>query len=168
MVWVSRFGWNIETGDQPPDGTDSRVAVTILRHDVPQITLNVEPGASPRLNVGTSEFHSWRWAGTTLDQDDDIVTWPAGRPFPDAIEFRSPLQGHLTFRFEIFGNDVWVKDTIDTYVRYTKPEHVPGTLDSDRWVEDAFWTHTGTFARDVSMRTDTVADRVFTRLTLNV
>lgn len=41
MVWVSRMGWNIETGDQLPDGTDSKVAVTILRNDQPRITLNV-------------------------------------------------------------------------------------------------------------------------------
>jgi hypothetical protein len=165
MVWVSRFGWSVLTGPQPPDGTDSRVAVTILRRDTPVITLNVEPGFTPRLSQGASEFFSWTWRGTNID-DGDVVGWPAGLPFPDAIEFRPNLPGRLKFRFEIFGNDLWVKDNIDCYVRFTHPEHVPGTIDQQRWVEDSAWTSVGTFPRDVNMSTDTVPGSVFKRLEL--
>jgi hypothetical protein len=131
------------------------------------ITLNVEPGFTPRLNQGESEFYFWNWRGTNID-DDDIITWPGGLPFPDAVEFRPALEGNLKFRFEIFGNDLWVKDSIDCYARYTHPEHVPGTIDEQRWVEDAFWTHLGTFPRDVNMSTDTVPGSVFRRLILEL
>lgn len=103
-----------------------------------------------------------------MDDDDGIVSWPAGRPFPNAIEFQHQVQGSLKFRFEIFGDDLWVKDNIDAYVRYTHPRHIPGTIDAQEWVENAFWTHIGTFSRDVSMSTNMVPSRIFKRLTLSV
>ena len=71
-------------------------------------------------------------------------------------------------RFEIFGNDQWLKDDVDCYVRSTHPEHVPGTIDQQRWVEDLAWTGIGTFPRAVKMRTDTVPGSMFRRLTLVV
>ncbi len=151
--YVSAIGWDIKTSTEPGSGTDSRVTVTILRDDVPILALNVEPGETERLDRGNSVFHTWNFTGAIF-VPSDFTTWVAGLGYPDAVEFPDDIQGHLKCRFAIYGDDLWRKDDIIGYVRYTRPQHVPGTIDSQIWVDDINWTHAGSFTQDVNLSTD--------------
>jgi hypothetical protein len=151
--YVHEIGWYIVTSEERASGTDSPVTVTILRDDSPIIALNVEPGNTPRLDRGESAFYSWRFTGTYFT-DDEFVTWIAGLPYPDAVEFPDDVQGHLKCRFRIWGDDLWQKDEIVGYVRYVTYHHIPGTIDSFEWVPDLNWTQVGVFSRDVILSTN--------------
>ena len=152
--YVSAMGWDIKTSGEPGSGTDSQVTVTILRDDAPILSLNVEPGETTRLDRGNSVFHSWKFTGTIF-VPSDITSWVAGMSYPDGVEFPEDIKGHLKCRFEIHGADLWRKDNIGAYVKYTHPEHVPGTIDSFVWVDDLNWTFVGNFVQDVELSTDT-------------
>ena len=151
--YVSEIGWHIKTSTEPGSGTDSRVTVTILRDDAPILALNVEPGETEKLDRGNSVFHWWKFRGAIF-VPSDITSWAAGLGYPNAVEFPDDVQGHLKCRFEIHGDDLWRKDDIIGYVRYTKPKHVPGTIDSQIWVDDINWTHVGAFTQNVNLSTD--------------
>jgi hypothetical protein len=151
--YVSQLGWHIKTRSEPGSGTDSRVTVIIIRDDDHIIALNVEPGETERLDRGNSIFHSWKFTGAIF-VPSNYVTWAAGLGYPDAVEFPDDIQGHLKCRFEIHGDDMWRKDEIIGYVRYTRPQHVSGTIDSQIWVDDLNWTHAGNFTQDKNLSTD--------------
>ncbi len=163
--YVHEVAWDIRTSGARHSGTDSPVTVTLLRDDAPVISLNVEPGNTQRLNRGASELHWWRFSGAIF-QDPDVVTWIAGLGYPDGVEFANDVNGHLKYRFRIYGDDLWQKERIDCYVRYLSFQHVPGTIDSFIWVPDLNWTHVGTFDRDLVLSTD--PGEGFRMLTLNV
>ena len=145
--YISAIGWDIKTSDEPGSGTDSRVTVTILRDDSAILSLNVEPGETVRLDRGNSVFHSWKFRGAIF-VPSDVISWVGG----------------LGYRFTIHGDDLWRKDDIIGYVRYTRPQHVPGTIDSQIWVDDINWTNVGNFTQDVNLSTD--ASEGFTNWTL--
>lgn len=152
-TYVSEIAWDIETEDDDWAGTDSRLTVEIIRDGEEVIALNVEPGNTGRLDRGDSEFHYWEF-GATHFAPGDYRTWTPGLPYPEAVEFPDGIEGSLECRFRIHGPDMWIKDRIDSYVRYTSPEGVEGTIDSMQWVDDINWTHAGTFSVDANMSTD--------------
>lgn len=162
--YIHEIGWQIDTAGAQYSGTDSRVSTTILRDNAAVITLNIEPGNTQRLHRGESSFYWWRFAGTNF-VDSDIVSWIAGLPFPDGVEFPDDVHGHLKCRFRIYGDDLWRKDQIIGYVRYMTYHHIPGTIDSFAWVPDINWTQVGVFGQDVVLSTD--SSEGFSTWTLN-
>ncbi len=151
--YVSRLGWDIKTHPEPGAGTDSPVTVTILRDDAPILALNVEPGETTRLDRGSSAFYYWKFTGAIFEPGG-IHSWIAGLGYPDGIEFSNDIHGHLKCRFQILGRDLWKKDNIGAHVKYARPKHVEGTIDSFKWVEDLNWTKVGDFVQDVKMSTE--------------
>lgn len=151
--YVHQIGWQIKTSNIRDAGTDSRVTVTILRDGARIIALNLEPGNTTRLDQGESAFYFWRFQGTVFEPGD-LVEWIAGMPYPDGVEFADDVQGHLTCDLRIHGDDMWVKDQIDAYVRYINYHHIPGTIDAFEWVPDLNWTFVATFPRDIALSTD--------------
>ena len=151
--YVSAFGWDIQTDSDPGAGTDSLVTLTILREDFPVISLVVEPGETGRLDRGASQFFMWQPQGTFFVPATN-VTWIASLPYPNAVEFPDGVEGHMRAQFQIHGDDMWKKDKVSAYVKYSHYEAVPGTIDSFVWVEDLNWSHVGDFTQDVEMSTD--------------
>lgn len=153
--YISEIGWEITTADTEwYRGTDSRVTVEIIRDDDRILLLNVEPGHTSRLDRGDSAFHYWTFKGF-FPVESEYVTYGAGIGFPrDGVEFPEDIQGHLKCKFRIHGDDLWTKDNIEGYVRYVRPKHIPGTIDSHVWVDDLNWTHVGTFSQDANLSTD--------------
>ena len=151
--YVSSIGWHIKTSSDKYSGTNSRVTVSILRDDISILALNVEPGSTTRLDRGNSVFHSWKFQGAIF-YPSEFNTWLGGLAFPDAVEFPDDIQGHLKCKFEIHGDDLWKKDDIIGYVKYATPQSVPGTIDSQIWVEDLNWTNVGNFTQDVILSAD--------------
>lgn len=150
-TYVSEIAWDIETDEQVWSGTDSPVSVDIVRDGDTVITLSVEPGGTDRLDRGDTEFHWWDFRGTYF-APGDFVRWVGGLPYPEAVEFPDGVEGSLECRFRIHGDDMWTKDRIDAYVRYTEPTAQGGTL--SKWTDDINWTHVGTFSKDADISTD--------------
>ena len=73
----------------------------------------------------------------------------------------SSTVGILRVHFTPQGRDAWEKDWIRSHVLFGELRHVPGTIDSMRWVED--W-ETFFFRRDVVLSTDSAEG--FASLTL--
>ena len=166
MVWVSEIGWDIRTSGDPIAGTDTRVTVEILRDNNLVILLNVEPGNTTRLDRGESTFYSWRFLGTNYAPDDsELGTITGGQGIPYGVEFPQNVVGHLKCRFRAWGDDLWIKDNVDGYVRYATERSVPGTIDSTVWVDDLNWTFIWSFPQDVPISTDPAEG--FTAWTLN-
>lgn len=151
--YVRALGWDIATAADPGSGTDSNVTLEILRDGQVVIALNVEPGETERLDRGNSVFHYHYVVGTHFEPGD-IVSWVGGLGYPNGIEFSDDIGGHLRCRLRIHGDDKWVKDNIGAYVKYTSPQHVAGTIDSQIWADDISWTFIGNFSQDVAMSTD--------------
>jgi hypothetical protein len=152
-TYISEIAWDIRTSAEEGGGTDAPLNVEVMRDDDIVIALRVEPGETGRLDRGDSEFHWWEFRGTHF-APGDVVRWVGGLPYPDAAEFPDGISGSLKCRFRIFGEDMWIKDNIEAYVRYTEPEHVEGTIDSMVWVDDINWTHVGTFSVDANISAD--------------
>lgn len=152
-TYVSEIAWDIKTADRAWSGTDTPVSVEIIRDDDIVLALNVEPGQTGRLDRGDSEFHWWAFKGTHF-APGDIVQWVGGLPTPDAVEFPDGIEGSLKCRFRAHGDDMWIKDDVDAYVRYTKPKGIEGTIDAMKWIDDINWTHSGTFSVDGAISTD--------------
>lgn len=161
--YISQIGWQIKTHSDRYSGTNSRVTVEILRDDRLIIALNIEPGNTGRLSRGESIFYYWTFAGAYF-MPGDIMTWIGGLPYPDGVEFPNDIKGHLKCRFRIHGDDLWKKDEIIGYVKYTRYYHISGTTDDFEWNPDLNWTNVGVFGRDGILSTD--SDEGYTTWTL--
>src|SRR5262245_21554006 len=157
MAWVSEIGWDILTSSVVWGGTDTRISVEILRDNASVIALLVEPGATQRLDRGEDAFYWWRFQRAYFaprPPDDDIASTTGGAGFPHGVEFPHGVVGHLKCRFRAWGDDMWIKDNVDGYVRYAREKGVPGTIDSTEWVDDLNWTLIWHFPADASLSTD--------------
>ena len=60
-------------------------------------------------------------------------------PYPGyGLEFSDGLSGHLKIRLRIRGDDMWIKDNVDLYVRFIREKT---TSFDTAWEEDADWTY---------------------------
>ena len=74
-------------------------------------------------------------------------------PYPGyGFEFSSGLNGHLTIRLRIRGDDLWIKDNVDLYVRFVRRRAT--SFDTLAWQEDPDWTYIASWTQDVAMSTD--------------
>ncbi|GAL87649.1 hypothetical protein MYP_4879 [Sporocytophaga myxococcoides] len=74
-------------------------------------------------------------------------------PYPGyGFEFSNGLNGHLTIQLHIRGDDMWIKDNVDLYVR--KIQKKATSFDTISWVEDSDWTYIATWSRDIALSTD--------------
>jgi hypothetical protein len=55
-------------------------------------------------------------------------------------------------RLRINGDDMWIKDNVDLYVRFIREKAT--SFDTLAWIEDADWSYIATWSRDVAMSTD--------------
>ena len=74
-------------------------------------------------------------------------------PYPSyGIEFSRGLAGHLKLKIKIAGDDMWVKDNMDMYVRGIS--QVATSFDTLAWQEDSRWTYLATWAQDAALSRD--------------
>lgn len=153
--WLSEIGWDIKTSIAQFSGTNTPISVEIMRDNTLVIALLIEPGNTPRLDRGTSAFYWWRFQGANFAPNPSGIGHSiGGQGFPHGVEFPQDIKGHLKCRLRAWGDDMWIKDNIDGYVRYARLVGVPGTIDSTIWVDDLNWTSVGRFTQDVAVSTD--------------
>ena len=86
-------------------------------------------------------------------------------PYPGyGLEFSNGLNGHLALRLRIRGDDMWIKDNVDLYVRMIRQKST--SWDTIAWQEDSDWTYIATWSKDIAMSTDSTEG--YTTLTLTL
>lgn len=146
MTNVTRIDWTIKTGERWWSGTDTQVQIEIYRDQQLIKRLNLEPGRTPRLDQ--AEFQTYYWE---FQSPDGLGVSVSGTAVPYYERFPDGVHGHLIVKFIARGDDAWEKDWIESAVYSGELRHIPGTIDSFRWVED--W-ETFLFDRDVVLSTD--------------
>lgn len=66
---------------------------------------------------------------------------------------------------QIRGDDMWIKDSIDLYVRFIRQRAT--SFDTLAWQEDADWTYITSWNQDVALSTDSSEGRTIWNLYLN-
>lgn len=156
MAKVTKIQWTIKTDEEWWSGTDTRITCEVLKDDNRLLLADLEPGNTPRLDRSEQATYFW-----TFQNPSGIGVSVSGTPVPYFIDFNQGIRGHLRVRFTAQGRDAWEKDWIRSHVFFGELRHVPGTIDSMRWVED--W-ETFFFGRDVVLSTDSAEG--FASLTL--
>lgn len=80
------------------------------------------------------------------------------------FEFSNGLNNHLRIRLRIRGDDMWIKDNVDLYVRFIRQKAT--SFDTLAWIEDSDWSYIATWSRDVPM--STASDEGYTTWNLNL
>lgn len=156
MAKVTRIDWTIKTGVSWWSGTDTPIQIEIYRDSQLLKRLNLEPGRTPRLDQGENATYYW-----IFQNPDGVGVAVSGTAVPYYEDFPYGVRGHLRVKFVAKGDDAWEKDWINSTIYTGELRHVPGTIDSFRWIED--W-EPFFFGRDVVLSTDKLEG--FTSLTL--
>jgi len=148
-MWIGSIRLDVATKDANFAGTDSLVRALIVRDGSELLGLRLDYPAENDLERGASRDYDYFTLPRINDQTpqlpDGIGQSPM--PYPDhGIEFSSGMAGHLTLRLKIGGDDMWIKDQVDLYIREVRLVNTSfDTLE---------WKHVATWGKDVAMSTD--------------
>ena len=157
-MWVGSIRLIVETKDAPDAGTDSLVQATIIRDGNDLRVLNLDYPTEDDLERGAIRDYNYIGPTKLPRRNDKTPELPPGigqipSPYPGyGFEFSRGLSKHLQIRLRIKGDDMWIKDEIDLYVRFIR-QHATG-IDSIWWEEDSYWTYIASWTKDVAMSTD--------------
>lgn len=154
-MWIGAIRLTVKTKDSIDAGTDSRVQAIVLRDGVELCVLNIDYPEENDLERGAIRNYDYTDLPRKNDKTPEL---PPGygmtpMPYPSyGFEFSNGMKGHLTIRLRICGDDMWIKDNIDLYVRYIRQKAT--SFDTVAWLYDSDWTFIASWDRDVSMSTD--------------
>lgn len=154
-MWIGSMRLTVETKNAPHAGTDSLVQVNVLRDGMSLRTLNLDYPAEDDLERGAHRNYNYLRLPRENDQTPELPSGVGQNPMPYpgyGFEFSNGLSGHLTLRVRIGGDDMWIKDRVDLYVRSVR--RVATSWDTLDWIEDATWSYVASWTRDVKMSRD--------------
>jgi hypothetical protein len=157
-MWIGAIRLVVQTKDAPFAGTDRLVQVTVVRDGNALRVLNLDYPTENDLEPGAIRAYDYSGPTKLPRRNDQTPPLPDGigqipMPYPGyGFEFSSGLNGHLTLRLRIRGDDMWIKDNVDLYVRYIRQRAT--SFDTLAWIEDQDWSYVATWGRDVPMSTD--------------
>jgi hypothetical protein len=166
-LWVGSIRLRVSTRNQAGAGTDRLVTCTIVRDDEAIVALkldhpnidDMEPGKTNYYDFIGPEKIALRPDTLKRQRRDRIESKPTY-----GIEFAKGVKGHLSLQFKVHGEDVWVKDAVDLFIREIKPlEDSKGQI---HWVEDKVWTHVASWGRDIPL--SATNEKAFQALTLKL
>jgi hypothetical protein len=167
-MWIGAIKLDVATADAPYAGTDSLVKATIVRDGSQLLNLKLDWPNEDDLERGAERAYTYYNLPWINDQTPEL---PEGigqspMPYPDhGIEFSNGLNGHLKLKLRIGGDDMWIKDNVDLYVRRIR--QAATSFDTLAWQEDSEWTYVGTWSKDVAMSTDSSEGYAIWNLVLN-
>jgi hypothetical protein len=170
-MWIGALRLVVATKDLPNAGTDSLVQARVLRDGNELRVLNVDYPAEDDLERGAIRAYDYGGPTALPRRNDQTKELPSGigqspMPYPGyGFEFSNGLNGHLKVQLRIRGDDMWIKDNVDLYVR--KIRQVATSFDTLDWQEDAYWTYVATWGQDVRMSTDSSEGSTSWTLVLN-
>jgi hypothetical protein len=157
-MWIGAIRLIVATEDAPNAGTDSPVQATILRDGGELRVLNLDYPAEDDLERGAIRNYDYSGPTKLPRRNDQTPELPPGigqipMPYPGyGFEFSNGLNGHLRIRLRIRGDDMWIKDNVDLYVKLIR--RVATSFDTLDWQRDADWTYIASWTQDVALSTD--------------
>jgi len=157
-MWIGAIRLIVQTEDAPFAGTDSLVQATIIRDGSELRILNLDYPTEDDLESGAIRNYDYIGPTKLPRRNDQTPELPPGigqspMPYPGyGLEFSNGMNGHLRIRLRIRGDDMWIKDKVDLYVRFIR--QVATSFDTLAWQEDSFWTYIASWTQDVAMSTD--------------
>ena len=157
-MWIGAIRLVVETQDSLNAGTDSLVQTAVLRDGAELRVLNLDYPTEDDLERGAIRNYDYVGPTKLPRRNDKTPELPPGigqspMPYPGyGFEFSNGLNGHLILRLRIRGDDMWIKDNVDLYVRFIRQKAT--SFDTLAWVEDSDWTYIASWTRDVPMSTD--------------
>ena len=157
-MWIGAIRLIVQTKDAPFAGTDSLVQATIVRDGAELRVLNLDYSTEDDLERGAIRNYDYSGPTKLPRRNDQTPSLPDGvgqnpMPYPGyGFEFSNGLHGHLTIRLRIRGDNMWIKDNVDLYVRFIRQRAT--SFDTLAWQEDADWSYIATWSLDVAMSTD--------------
>jgi hypothetical protein len=169
-MWIGSIRLVMQTKDQINAGTDSLVQASIMRNGQTLRVLNCDYPNEDDLERGAIRAYDYMGPTKLPRRNDKTPTLPPGlgqfpMPYPGyGLEFSDGLRGHLKIQLRINGDDMWIKDNVDLYVRFIRLRAT--SFDTLAWQEDVEWTYIASWVRDVALSTD--SDEGTTTWTLNL
>jgi hypothetical protein len=169
-MWIGSIRLVVQTKDAPFAGTDSLVQANILRDNNLLRILNLDYPTENDLERGAIRNYDYIGPTRLPRRNDQTPELPPGvgespMPYPGyGFEFSHGLKGHLKIKLKIKGDDMWIKDSVDLYVRVIR--NVATSFDTEAWEEDTNWTYIASWTQDVALSTD--SNEGFTTWTLNL
>lgn len=169
-MWIGSIRLIVETANSQNAGTDSLVQASVLRDGIELRLLNLDYPTEDDLERGAIRNYDYMGPTKLPRRNDKTPQLPSGigqipMPYPGyGFEFSNGLNKHLTLQLRIRGDDMWIKDNVDLYVRIIRQKAT--SFDTLAWVEDADWTYIATWSKNVAMSTDSTEG--FTILNLNL
>jgi len=157
-MWIGSIRLIVETKDAPNAGTDSLVQASVVRDGSNLRVLNLDYPAENDLERGAIRNYDYGGPTKLPRRNDKTPELPPGigqnpMPYPGyGLEFSTGLNGHLKIQLRIRGDDMWIKDQVDLYVRFIRERAT--SFDTLAWQEDTNWTYIASWTRDVAMSTD--------------
>jgi hypothetical protein len=157
-MWIGAIRLVVETKDSLDAGTDSLVQAGVVRDGAELRVLNLDYPTEDDLERGAIRNYDYTGPTKLPRRNDKTPELPPGigqnpMPYPGyGFEFSNGLNGHLILRLRIRGDDMWIKDNVDLYVRFIRQKAT--SFDTLAWIEDSDWTYIASWTRDVPMSTD--------------
>ena len=157
-MWIGSIRLNVRTKNARDAGTDSLVQAGVLRDGNELSLLNLDYPNEDDLERGAIRNYDYIGPTKLPRRNDKTPALPDGigqipMPYPGyGLEYSSGLNRHLAIRLRIRGDDMWIKDNVDLYVRFIRQRAT--SFDTLDWQEDPIWTYIATWSQDVPMSTD--------------
>jgi hypothetical protein len=158
-MWVGAIRLSVRTAARPSyAGTDSLVQAVIIRDGAELSVLNLDYPTEDDLEPGAFRDYDYSGPSKLPRRNDQTPPLPDGigqipSPYPGyGFEFSNGLNGHLRIRLHTNGDDLWIKDNVDLYVRLIRLRAT--SFDTLNWIEDPDWTYMASWSQDVTLSTD--------------
>ncbi len=170
-MWIGAIRLNVRTKNATDAGTDSLMQASILRDGNELRLLNLDYPAENDLERGAIRNYDYSGPTSLPRRNDRTPPLPDGigqipMPYPGyGFEFSNGLSRHLSIRLRARGDDMWIKDNVDLYVRFIRQRAT--SFDTLDWQEDAGWSYIASWSQDVAMSTDSGEGHTTWTLNLN-
>ena len=157
-MWIGAIRLIVQTRNVKHAGTDNLVQATVLRDGSQLRVLDLDYPNENDLERGAIRDYNYSGPTKLPRRNDKTPPLPDGigqnpMPYPGyGFEFSHGLGGHLTLRLRIKGDDMWIKDNVDLYVRQIRQKAT--SFDTLAWVEDPDWSYVATWSANKAMCTD--------------
>jgi hypothetical protein len=148
----------VKTKDATGAGTDNLVTATLKRDGNDIHMFRLDYVAENDFERGAIRNYDFIGSTKLPRKNDQTPELPPGvsetpMPYPSyGFEFSNGLQGHMTLRLQIHGDDMWIKDEVELFIREIRLK--PTSFDTLAWKEDLKWASVAKWPKDVNMSSD--------------
>lgn len=157
-MWIGSIRLTVQTADNDFAGTDSLVQAKVVRDGFQLRVLNLDYPLEDDLELGAIRNYNYMGSTKLPRRNDKTPELPSGigqspMPYPGyGFEFSNGMNGHFRIQLHIKNDDMWIKDSVDLYVR--EIQLAATSFDTFAWQEDNFWTYIATWSQNIAMSTD--------------